>query len=228
MVRRLNAKLPYGFSNSFWQDRLNEAFMWIEQQGPFKWDVATTNVTLSLTKSTGPLPNDFQAGSEAVLVDMTSGLEILYLPQNEFRRESVFTPDVAPTTGVYSAWTYYKLLGFPNLYYVFEVTPNTAFSAPGTVFFLIYHTSPNSFYNLTIGPTNYFPTPDEFDSLIMLRAEAETRLLYELGAYMARMKEAEDLAAKLLDRYRSTALDPAGMVDEMRKLQETQGKRVLA
>lgn len=228
MVRKLNQRLPYGFSNTFWQDRLNEAFMWIEQQGPFKWDLTSTTISCSTTASTGPLPADFQAGSECILMDFASGLQIPYMPNEEFRREAVFTPSVTSTSGVYSAWTYYMtnppIAGAP---YEFAVNPATAFSAPGTNFFLTYHANPTASYNLTIGPAVYFPTPNEFDSLIILKAEAETRLMYELGAYMARAKEAEDLCAKLLDRYRSTAIDSAGLVDAMRNTQDVQAKRML-
>jgi len=229
MVRRLNLKMPFGFSDTFWEDRLNEAFMWIEQQGPFKWDLANTTIGCTTSPSTGPMPNDFQAGSEAILIDPASGLQIPYMPADEFRRESVFTPHILSTTGVYSAWTYYSVNPpTSGAAYEFAVNPATAFSIVGAAnFFLSYHVNPNTYYSLTISPTNFFPSPDEFDSLIMLKAEADTRLIYSLAGYVSRAKEAEDLCAKLLDRYRSTAIDSAGLVDAMRNTQDVQAKRML-
>ena len=89
---------------------------------------------------------------------------------------------------------------------------------------LIYHGIPNMI--LTTG-SNYYPTPDEFDDLLVLRAESECRKIYGFQFAMESRKEAEDMAAKLLDRYRSTKEDLAGMVDQVRNTKEIQAKRAV-
>ena len=93
------------------------------------------------------------------------------------------------------------------------------------IMLLVYHGIPNMI--LTTGAATYYPTPDEFDDLIVLRAESEVRKIYGFQFAMESRKEAEDMAAKLLDRYRSTKEDLAGMVDQVRNTKEIQAKRVV-
>ena len=222
MVNFLAAKLPYGIATQFFQDRLNEAYRWIEQQGPYIFDLKTATITFNASTVTSSLPSDFNEGAEAALINPSTGtsqMQIPYRPVDEFEREKVFTPSPA-LNSIFSAWTFYGVT-VPR---TIEIAPAAAMPSSPITMTLIYHGIPNLV--LTTG-ANYYTTPDEFDDLIVLRAESEVRKIYGFQFAMESRKEAEDMAAKLLDRYRSTKEALAGMVDQVRNTKEIQAKQVV-
>ena len=60
MVNLLAAKLPYGIATAFFQDRLNEAYRWIEQQGPYIFDLKTASITFNAGLRDGLAPDGLQ------------------------------------------------------------------------------------------------------------------------------------------------------------------------
>ena len=175
-------------------------------------------------------PYDFYTGAESILYSQDTKQIVPYMPVEDFSRHQLFTPSTTATK-IFSAWTFYGLPRTPpatqNL--VIEVAPSTAVPNPGTTTFnLVYHSIP-SFNSYTYGASTYFPTPDEFDNLIMMKAEAETRFCYRyLGGWQWRMQEAEAMAKLLVDKYRSARKDLSGQMDNVRKSQEVQAKRSMA
>jgi hypothetical protein len=227
MVDELNTRLGLnGLTNGFLLARLNIAFRWIKQQTGFKWDLVSAPQIFNLGSVTSALPSQFDPGSEATMV--FQGLVVPYFAVTEFNLLKTSTPsNLGSTTypsNFLTAWTFYTT-GVAGSYLA-EIQPALAtFGGPVNPT-LIYH-SFNAPQNATLGNV-YFPSPDEFDDLIVTKAEADIRFLYDIGGANARENQCQESMKNLLDRYRSTKKDMAGLVDDVRQSQEFQIKNQMA
>ena len=64
---------------------------------------------------------------------------------------------------------------------------------------------------LTAGASTYFPTPDEFDDLIVDMADARIRQIYNMTRWAEMLQLSQAQVVKMLDQYRSTQLFPMGV-----------------
>jgi len=225
MVEELKTKVPFGYTDAFLLARIANAYSWIVQKGPYKFQRTYANLNLPAATLVVNAPTDFNEGGPATILG-PDGTQVKYLPLEEFLLQKQVTPFIGTAaTGdspLLFAWTFYRTgSGSVTTRIEFAGQLPPAGGAGATLF---YHFNPT----LTLSMGTYLPTPSEFDVTIMMKAEAEIRFLYGLAGFSERVQETEKTADFLAARYRSTAKDLAGMVEIMRKAQETQAQRTMA
>ena len=224
MVTMLNRKtglpLPDGI------DFLNEAFRKINQmsKGGFIWQFKTTTLNIPFIYGTVPLPADFDPGKTAILrgdgtITPTKTI-IPYMPAKDWVNEENFQ---TTGTGFFSAWTFYPSFTLPTTYaYVMQLGPASAFGIPVVLPFF-YHAL--NYQPIVAGPNNYFPTPDQFDNLIVDLAIAEVRNVYRMSGGQEEVEKALGAIAQIIDTYRTDRMDLAGLTDQMAQAQEKQTEK---
>jgi hypothetical protein len=233
MVAKLQQKCPIGILSAQWMDFLNEAFRKVDQmsKGGFIWQLKSAGITLpaGLQPAGGTaLPADFDPGKTAVLYGATTGATqstIPYKPVDEWTREANFQ---ATAIGQFSSWTFRPNFTFgpPTSYaWALFLAPGTAFplGGGGSAMSLFYHAV---VYPQFVAAANvYFPTPDQFDSLIMDLAEAEARREYSLGGWDKLAAAATQGINEIIDTYRTDRYDLAGVQDVTAQAQEKAAER---
>jgi hypothetical protein len=221
MVTMLGIKTGLGLPQAYCVDRLNEAFRKIDQmsKGGFVWQFRTTSLITPATDLPISLPTDFNPGKTAVLRGATAGTltntTIPYVPYKDFVNQQHFEN---AASGMFSAWTFYPNTS-PPPQYVMRLAPVPAFGhGPYTLPFG-YHALTNT--PLVYG-SNYFPTPDEFDSLIVDLAVAEVRDIYRMSGDQQKKAETMQAIMEIIDTYRTDRYDLAGLTDQMAQAQEKQ------
>lgn len=218
MVIDLQTRLPFltpTTTDKYSMARLCQAFRWIEGLGSFVWNLQYTTVTLTATALTANLPADFNPGKLAI---MFKTLTLKWYTSEEFQLYRT----AASIPGSFGTWMFYFV---PATGYVARFGPDGAVHPTNaTVFDFFYHR--NTPTELTIGYEIYFPTPDEFDDLIVDLAEAEVMRRYKIIGWQDLAQKAQDSAMKMLDQYRSGKQTLAGLVEQTRKAQEKRAERI--
>jgi len=221
MVARLQQRIPMNLDGQFCMDKLNESYMWIEQQGAFVWNVKLATITLVALGTQVLAPTDMDVGKPASIYPrlpipgiVAATTEIPYVPMDEFSLHEIYhTPTMQ---GVFSVFTIYIPTGF----YTILFAPQTNAPIINTDYVVFYHMiNPALSTPLTIGP-NYFPTPDQFDTLLIDLAEAEIKRIYRLGGWAEALQKAQASASVELDKYRSPKRDLAGVQEQTKEVQE--------
>lgn len=126
------------------------------------------------------------------------------------------SPVFASANAVYSFQTsaFYAFLAY--------LAPGSA-APSGTTFSLpfIYHVKPAV---LTMSTAQFFPSPDEFDDIIIQLAEAEAKRIYGIAGWQDVMSIGMQALAPLTDQYKSTNLN-LGLGVQAAQSQEAQAKR---
>ena len=228
MVTTLQRKFPIGILSAQWMDFLNEAFRKINQmsKGGFIWQLKQTTLTApSGAIVTIALPADFDPGKSAFLfgngtTTPTSSI-IPYMTMSEFLLEQDFN---VAGIGYFSSWTFRPnfTLSAPTSYsWVMLLAPNQAYPLPAPVSFgFMYHAV--NYPSFASGSNIYFPTPDQFDSLILDIAEAEARREFGAAGWEKLAALATQGISDLIDTYRTDRYDLAGLSDVTAQAQEKQ------
>src|SRR5271169_1239903 len=235
MVAKLQRKFPLGLGSSDCMDFLNEAFRKIDQmsKGGFIWQLNTTSINLPSGAATQiNLPADFDPGKSAWLsgTNVSAGYsptltEIPYKPYKEFVNQQHFQ---VTGSANFSCWTCIPnfSIGPPLTFgaYTLKLAPTSAYPlANNLIMSFLYHSV--NFPPLAISPSTYFPTPDQFDSLIVDIAEAELARVYKVSGYDTLMQSAITAVQNIIDTYRTDRYDLAGLTDQMAQAQEKQAER---
>jgi hypothetical protein len=226
MVTMLNRKtglpLPDGI------DFLNEAFRKVNQmsKGGFIWQRKQTTLVVPAGAIVPvALPADFDPGKSAWLfgnaITTPTATEIPYASPSEFVNEQHFNTNLI---GGFSVWTFQPNFTFgpPTSYgWNMLLAPNDAYPLPNPVnlgFF--YHAV--SFPPFTAANDIFFPTPDEFDNMIVDLAIAEVRNVYRMSGEEGEVEKAIAAIAAIIDTYRSNRYSLAGLSDVAAQAQEDQ------
>lgn len=231
MVARLQRKFPLGLSSTDAMDFLNEGFRKIDQmsQGGFIWQFKIANVSLPAgALSQTFLPLDFDPGKKAVLqggTGLPTQTEVPYKPFKEFVNQQHFGVS-GPAN--FACWTFIPVftLTAPTLYkYQFGFAPLEAFPIPsgGVTFTFGYHAL--NFASFAVAANIYFPTPDQFDSLILDLAEAELARVYKVSGWEKIAGQATAALQEMIGTYRTDRYDLAGLADEAAQAQERATER---
>jgi len=214
MVTDIQNRIPMGLASAYIVDRLNEAFRWIAQQESFLWNLRRTTVAVDPGNVDFPLPSDADPGDVMSLYGSTFEYEIPFIPFIRFSQQGVWNR--APELGTFSAWTIVN----NGTSYFGKLAPDTPLLVPATL---------NLFYHATVAViTNtalFFPSPDEFDSLIIDLAEAEIKRRYYLAGWEAVQQKATEQTKKLIDVYASSKKYIQGLADQARRTEEATLKR---
>lgn len=235
MVAKLQQKFPIGILSAQWMDFINEAFRKIDQtaKGGFIWQLRTANIVEPAGAQTAvSLPADFDPGKTAVLYGPATGSPtstlIPYKTPQEFVNEQHFT---GLGVGIFSAWTFYPNFSWaanftaPSYLWTIKMAPDTAFPLlPGGITLRLYYHAVNLGQFIS-APNSYFPTPDQFDSLILDLAEAEARREYGASGWEKLAAAATQSLNEIIDTYRTDRYDLAGVSDIVAQAQEKQAER---
>ena len=223
MIALLQLKTGLGLSSPFCLDRLNEAFRLINQsgEGGLVWQLKQTTIVVPPGAITAiALPADFDPGKTAILrgtVSTGTLTEIPYMKWSDFVGQEHFQTTQAD---FFACWTYQTTFTPPTSYtYSMKLGPATAFPSAGQSLPFTYHAV--SLPPVASGAGNYFPTPDQFDSMIVDLARAEIEGIYRMtpsGAGPQAMKA----VMQIIDTYRSDRANLAGLSDQMAQAQEAQ------
>ena len=222
MVTLLQRKTGLGLAQADCVDRLNEAFRKINQmsKGGFIWQLKTGNAALGAGLLTFTLPSDFDPGKQAVLygptLPATTSTVIPYLPVKDFVNANHYQ---TTQPGFFSAWTFYPTFTIPTSYlWLGQIGPPGAAIASPTALPLYYHAV--NFAPVAYGAANYFPTPDQFDSMIVDLAWAEVASIYRQSDAEQIRQRAMQGIMEIIDTYRTDRYDLAGITDEIAQKQE--------
>jgi hypothetical protein len=215
MVTELGSRVPIGLDSTFAINRLNSAYRWIETQGSFSWNLLKTTLSLTMNTLAVALPTGtgvvYNPGKLAVIYGV--GYRLQFLPMEEF---AMYRSSSGASGQPFSVWTHYNV---PGTGYSALFGPDAAMNTTGaTSFDLYYHRQTPA--ALTSGASTYFPTPDEFDDLILDMAEAECRRLYSLAGWEKIQSKATDSAMRILDQYRTTKEGVSGTTDSMKRRED--------
>ena len=230
MVTNLQLRYPIGILSAQWMFYLNEAFRKINQmqKGGFIWQLKNTNLVIAQGSQVGTaLPTDFDPGKSAFLYGPVMGIltPIPYKTLTEFVTEQDFE---TTAIGMFSSWTFRPNFTFgpPTSYgWNLWLAPDSAFPVPigGITMGFYYHAV--SFPSFTSAANVFFPTPDQFDSLILDLAEAEARRQYSAAGWAKLAAQATQSVMELVDTYRTDRYDLAGMTDIGMQAQEKAAER---
>jgi hypothetical protein len=214
MVSLLQQRIPVGLTNAYCIARLNEGFRWIAQQDSFMWALRRVPVTVNASSVDFPLPADAAPGDPMSLYGQAFKYEIPFVPFEKFSVQEVF--NTPPILGNFSAFT---ITNNGTIYHA-KLAPDTALSGPVTLN-LFYHTIPFQ----TTSLSDSYPSPDEFDSLIVDLAEAEIKRVYHYTGWQDVQSKATEEVKKLANSYRSSKRSIEGMASEAMNAQEAQLKK---
>lgn len=227
MVAKLKRKTGIGLGDPDCVDFINEAFRKLNQmsKGGFVWQFKQTTVTVPPGGQVDiALPSDFDPGKTAILRGdnfwTPTNTIIPYLNMKDFVNQEHFE---SLTPNVFACWTWIPNFVNPNVFpYKMKLAPAAAYpTVGGTLPF---------FYHALIGPpvalgANYFPTPDQFDSLIVDLAIAEVRNVYRMSGQQDEVAQAVAAIAQVIDTYRTDRIDLDGLTDQMMTAQAKQAAK---
>ncbi len=233
MIGQLQQRVPMNLSRDYCMLKLNEAYQWIEQQGSFAWGVRLVTVSVAAgTYWINLTGNSNFAGFEGpdfaalTSIDIGKPIDIFQAPLGGFRVTIPFVPpdrlglyqifNTTPIPGVFAAWT---LLSSDSAGYQIRFAPSSAATTVAVNFAMQYHRIPDVLIDL---PSQFFPTPDQFNTLILDIAEAEIKRNYNIMGWETAQQKAAASTMMLADQYRSSKLHQVGMGEEVKDAQETQ------
>lgn len=245
-------KVPLGLSTAFIDNRIFEAYRWIEEQGSFLWNVVNQDIIVR-ANTFWVDPTDMPGGSNlsaappidvgkpVIIYGSTSPAyvpgrtSIPYVSPDKIGLHQLYhTPSIAGFFSCFTFVTSAATVGFlpatgqawPSGVPYIQFAPSSASVQSDKSFHCIYHMQPTMNLATFGANTNFFPTPDAFDDLIVNLAVAFAREIYHLAGADDAVKKSQAQIAQLLDRYRSDKLFQEGLIAESSQAQETQVKGV--
>lgn len=222
MVTMLNRKTGLAVPDGI--DFLNEAFRKINQsqKGGFIWQFKQTTLLIPGAYADIPLPVDFDPGKTAILrgdgtVSYLNTI-IPYMLMKDWVNEQHYQ---TTQPGGFTAWTFFPTFTNPVSYvYKMKLGPPGAFTGVIASMDFFYHAL--NYAPVPSGPANYFPTPDQFDNLIVDLAVAEVRNVYRMSGQADEVQKAMAAINEIIDTYRTDRYDLAGLTDQVAQAQEKQ------
>lgn len=202
---------------------LNRAIRWIHGQGSFQFEL-TTPSTVTITAAgggalmaTGPLPTDIDIGKTKLLAN-TNGTPIRKIAPQDVSEHTNYNTPAALTTRYHSYFIQSINSTSPPTHIVY-VLPN----ATGSLL-LTYHKLSVDIAN---NGASFSAMPRNFDDLLIDIAEANERLIFDIGTtWEVRLKQAQERALNLLDGYRTMTIQDGGLGESSVQIQqETQTGR---
>lgn len=243
------AKVPLNLATSFIDDRIFEAYRWIEQQGAFTWNVVTANLTIRNGTffidptdmpggSNQPTVVPIDVGKPIVIYGSTSPsytpgrVQIPYVSPDKIGLHQLYhTPAVAGFFSCFTIITNAATVGFvssgsawpSNTPYI-QFAPSNAAVGADSLVHVVYHQQPKMTLANFGANTNFFPTPDAFDDLIVNLAVAFIKEIYSLMGGNESVQKAQAQISQLLDKYRTDKKYMEGLMAEANEAQETQAQ----
>ena len=214
MVTDVQNRIPIGLTQAYIILRLNESFRWIAQQSSFMWQLRRLQVAVDQVTVDFPLPSDADPGDVMSLYGQDFRYEIPYIPFQQFSQQMEFSQP--PQGGIFSVWTIVNTGGV----YIGKLAPDTQLTDP-VVLNLFYHAS----VLVVDNPALFFPSPDEYDDLIVDLTESEIKRRYYIAGWQDIQAKAVESAKTLKDVYSSDKTYIEGLADQIRRTQEAQAKR---
>jgi hypothetical protein len=214
MVDDIKNRIPIGLQDAYIIKRLNESFLWIGQQASFMWNLRRVPVAVDEVTVDFPLPNEADPGDVMSLYGADFRYEIPFIPFQQFSQQQEFSQP--PQGGIFSAWTIINTGGI----YMGKLAPDTELDDP-VVLNLFYHASTLA----VVEPEMFFPSPDEFDYLIVDLTEAEIKRRYYIAGWQDIQAKALESAKSLKDVYASDKTIIQGLADQVKRTQEAQAQR---
>jgi hypothetical protein len=229
----LQTRFPMGIGTNQWMGYLNEAFRKINQmqKGGFIWQLKLASINIPAgAQVANPLPADFDPGKSAFLYSTALAVTptttmIPFMPVEEFVKQQQFQ---VTGPGILAAWTFFPntALGPPTSYaWTMKLAPDTAFPIPPPGFTMGFYYHAVNFPQFTAAANVFFPTPDQFDSMILDMAEAEARRQYGAAGWDKLAAQATQSVQELVDTYRTDRYDLAGVGDVTMQAQEKAAER---
>lgn len=215
MVTDLKNRIPIGLQDAYIITRLNESFRWIAQQSSFMWNLRRVTVAVDTVTVDFPLPAEADPGDVMSLYGQDFQYEIPYIPFQQFSQQGVFSNP--PPNGIFSAWTIINTGGV----YMGKMAPDTPITGNAPILNLFYHASVVA----VTDPLLFFPSPDEYDDLIVDLTEAEIKRRYYIAGWQDIQAKAIESAKSLKDVYSSSKTIIQGLVDQIKRTQEAQAQR---
>ena len=218
MVAQLGQRLPLGYSSGFLNDKLNQAFRYIDQQGNFVWQLALSTPTVLTGTNFFTIPSTIDYGKPMMVAGPVSGVggsanypSIQWLPFDKAYQLHMGEIGGGAAPGNYSGWTNVKTnaILFPSA------------AAPNIGNFSMVLIGHSYTVPLAYGAGIFFPTPDCFDDVIVDLAEAEVRRIYSLPQCEYIMQRAQSGLSRFVDLYRSTKDIMSGLMEEKMRSGET-------
>jgi hypothetical protein len=229
MVTQLQKRVPIGIAAADALAWLNEAFRKLNQmsKGGFVWQIVGTDVTWNAGLATTLAPANFDPGKTAILQGVSgttlTQTVIPYAPLSEFlNKQHLLTTQ----KGFFTAWSYYPTftLAAPTSYqWTLILAPYDAIQVVPVTMKFFYHCV--NFAPFASGANIYFPTPDQFDSLILDLAEAEVKRYYNISGWDKVAQQANAAVAEVIDTYRSDRFDLGGLFEVTAEAKEKQTER---
>lgn len=240
LVAKIQQRIPMGLDPAYCMDKLNEAAQWIEQQGAFTWNIAYADVTVrahTFWVAPGDMPAKFDAGKPVTVYGQTFssaygsfGAPVPYVAPDLIGLHQLYL--LTLPAGVFSVFTVVTNLGtaspapspvpWPTEVPFLLFAPSVSLPSVDVSYHCIYHQVPT--ISLTVG-TDYYPTPNPFDILILDLTEAEIKRNYQLTGWEAAAQKAQNSTLLLLDKYRSPKREMAGITEQAKETQESQLQR---
>lgn len=226
LVSEVVQRCRIGIDANFAIARLNQSYRDIVRNVGFIWELKKTTLTVASAATTADLPPDFDPGKPAYLSG-PSAMPI-NLPHKTFDTgfDYQLFYSASASAGLYSAWTFYaNFAAGPPVVYTYTAQLFPASAAPGGGGFslpFVYH---QLYADQIIGTDKYFPSPSEFDYVLILMAEAETKRIYEIPSWTTAKGKADEALGPLIDIYRSSKLVLPGLMEQDRETKESNAKR---
>lgn len=222
MVVELQKRCPFGPDSPTCLGKLNNAFRWIDQNGPTVWRLTYSVLVVGAGATNVNLPADFDPSKPMYMSGGPSWrLQIPFKPWDKFLQlQTTGGSPMGAAVGMFSAWSWAaNMTGSPAVYsYTAYFFPTTGAPAAPTNFPFIYHrlTPPP----LTSGPTTYYPTPDAYDDVIVDLAEAELKRQYQIVGWEMAQKRGETALMRLAAGTRSSKEVVAELMEQSKQTQE--------
>ncbi len=224
MVTKLQRKTGLGLAQADCVDFLNEAFRKINQssKGGFIWQLKATTITVPNGAQVNiALPSDFDPGKTAVLrgnapLGTATATIIPYFQVKDFVNQEHYQTG---TVSQFSCWTFTPNFSAPTSYpFNMILGPKTAYPTATLQLPFYYHAV--NYPVVAYGASNYFPSPDQFDSMIVDLAIAEVGDVYRMSDAVQKRQMAMQAINEIIDTYRSDRYDLSGLSDQAAQAQE--------
>lgn len=225
MVTDCKLRVPARLSSTFWMSRLNEAYRWVCQQGAFPWTIQKIAITIAAGTGQWDLPTGWSPGRPSFL--FKAGLLIPQKSMEEALKQNVLSAELI-VPGNYSCWTYtIDLTGAPSTYqYKGQIFPYENYpTVDDTSLWMTWHST--DITPLTESTSEYFPTPVEFDELIMALAESEARRRYGMAGWEKVQTRTQASIQNLLKSYITDKHTQFGLENTVRHAQESQAAKAV-
>lgn len=225
MTNEILRRIPIGIDAPYAMGKLNNAFRWVDQNGPTVWRLTYATLTLlpGLPLQVA-LPGNFDPSKSAFFGGGANWkTTIPFMPWEKFQQQQTTGGSPMTGTGMLSSWSWLAnntLAPVSYSYTAYFNPPSASIPGGGIPMPFVYHVRTPA--PLTVGPAIYFPTPDAYDDVIVDGAEAEIKRIYSLAGWEMAQKRMEVGLGRLAAGTRSTKEIAAELMEQGKQTQERQ------